>query len=59
MLHNTGGRPVEEERLTTQQWAVLGALSREKSQGGTSLAMVRRQLDHASGQIERARSAHR
>ena len=31
MLHKTGSRAVEEEGLTTQQWAVLGALSREKS----------------------------
>ena len=28
MLHKTGTRAVEAEGLTTQQWAVLGALSR-------------------------------
>jgi hypothetical protein len=28
MLHKTGTRAVEKEGLTTQQWAVLGALSR-------------------------------
>ena len=27
MLHKTGSRAVEAEGLTTQQWAVLGALS--------------------------------
>ncbi len=27
MLHKTGARAVQEEGLTTQQWAVLGALS--------------------------------
>jgi hypothetical protein len=30
MLHKTGSRAVEAEGLTTQQWAVLGAVSREK-----------------------------
>lgn len=28
LLHKTGTRAVEDEGLTTQQWAVLGALSR-------------------------------
>ena len=32
MLHKTGTRAVEEEGLTTQQWAVLGALSRNEIQ---------------------------
>ena len=32
MLHKTGTRAVEEEGLTTQQWAVLGALSRHEVQ---------------------------
>ena len=32
MLHKTGTRAVEEEGLTTQQWAVLGALSRHEAQ---------------------------
>lgn len=30
MLHRTGTRALEEEGLTTQQWAVLGALSRDE-----------------------------
>jgi DNA-binding MarR family transcriptional regulator len=37
MLHKTGTRAVETEGLTTQQWAVMGALSRDsvrKSNGG-------------------------
>src|SRR6201988_2200158 len=44
MLHKTGSRAVEEEGLTTQQWAVLGALSREKSQGGMSIGDLARYL---------------
>ena len=48
---------MEEEGLTTQQWAVLGALSREKVQGGMSIGdlakylMVSRQ--NLSGLISR------
>lgn len=34
MLHKTGTRAVENEGLTTQQWAVLGALSRDEAKGG-------------------------
>ena len=63
MLHKTGSRAVEEEGLTTQQWAVLGALSREKAQGGMSIGdlakylMVSRQ--NLSGLISRmARDGH-
>ena len=44
MLHKTGSRAVEEEGLTTQQWAVLGALSRDKSQGGMSIGDLARYL---------------
>lgn len=57
MLHKTGSRAVEEEGLTTQQWAVLGALSREKAEGGMSIGdlakylMVSRQ--NLSGLISR------
>ena len=57
MLHKTGSRAVEEEGLTTQQWAVLGALSRDKAQGGMSIGdlakylMVSRQ--NLSGLISR------
>ena len=57
MLHKTGSRAVEAEGLTTQQWAVLGALSREKAQGGLSIGdlakylMVSRQ--NLSGLISR------
>ena len=38
MLHQTGSRAVEAEGLTTQQWAVQGALSREKAEGGMSIS---------------------
>lgn len=57
MLHKTGSRAVEQEGLTTQQWAVLGALSRKKTQDGVSIGdlakylMVSRQ--NLSGLISR------
>ncbi|HSV59210.1 MAG TPA: MarR family transcriptional regulator [Variovorax sp.] len=44
MLHKTGTRAVEAEGLTTQQWAVLGALSREKAEGGMSVGDLARYL---------------
>ena len=60
MLHKTGTRAVEAEGLTTQQWAVLGALSREKAEGGMSVGelakylMVSRQnLSGLIGRMER------
>jgi hypothetical protein len=60
MLHKTGSRAVEAEGLTTQQWAVLGALSRERAAGGISIGdlarylMVSRQnLSGVIGRMER------
>jgi DNA-binding MarR family transcriptional regulator len=44
MLHKTGSRAVEAEGLTTQQWAVLGALSRQEWQGGVSIGDLARYL---------------
>ncbi|MFO1272502.1 MAG: MarR family transcriptional regulator [Rubrivivax sp.] len=44
MLHKTGSRAVEAEGLTTQQWAVLGALSRDTAQGGMSIGELARYL---------------
>ena len=44
MLHKTGSRAVEAEGLTTQQWAVLGALSRDKAEGGMSIGDLARYL---------------
>ena len=44
MLHKTGTRAVEAEGLTTQQWAVLGALSREDAQQGMSVGDLARYL---------------
>jgi len=44
MLHKTGSRAVEAEGLTTQQWAVLGALSRDKAKGGMSIGDLARYL---------------
>lgn len=60
MLHKTGTRAVEAEGLTTQQWAVLGALSREQAGAGMSIGdlakylMVSRQnLSGLIGRMER------
>ena len=57
MLHKTGTRAVEAEGLTTQQWAVLGALSREKAQGGMGIGDLARYLmvsrQNLSGLISR------
>lgn len=44
MLHKTGSRAVEAEGLTTQQWAVLGALSRDKAEAGMSIGDLARYL---------------
>ncbi|MDM0073822.1 MarR family transcriptional regulator [Variovorax sp. J2P1-59] len=44
MLHKTGTRAVEAEGLTTQQWAVLGALSRPTAEGGMSVGDLARYL---------------
>ncbi len=44
MLHKTGSRAVEAEGLTTQQWAVLGALSRPQAEGGMSVGDLARYL---------------
>lgn len=44
MLHKTGTRAIEEEGLTTQQWAVLGALSRPQAIEGMKLGDLARYL---------------
>lgn len=44
MLHKTGSRSIEEHGLTTQQWAVLGALSRPQASGGMKLGDLARYL---------------
>ena len=44
MLHKTGSRAIEVEGLTTQQWAVLGALSRPQATGGMKLGDLARYL---------------
>ena len=61
MLHKTGSRAIEEEGLTTQQWAVLGALSRPQVDAGMKLGdlarylMVSRQnLAGVIGRLEKA-----
>ncbi|WP_332816332.1 MarR family winged helix-turn-helix transcriptional regulator [Ramlibacter sp.] len=44
MLHKTGSRAIEAEGLTTQQWAVLGALSRPQAGAGMKLGELARYL---------------
>jgi DNA-binding MarR family transcriptional regulator len=44
MLHKTGSRAVEAEGLTTQQWAVLGALSRPEAKDGMTVGDLARYL---------------
>ena len=44
MLHKTGTRAVETEGLTTQQWAVLGALSRPEAADGMNVGDLARYL---------------
>ena len=44
MLHKTGTRAVESEGLTTQRWAVLGALSRPESDHGMVVGDLARYL---------------
>lgn len=44
LLHKTGTRAVEAEGLTTQQWAVLGALSRPEVAHGMSIGDLARYL---------------
>lgn len=57
MLHKTGSRAVESEGLTTQQWAVLGALSRDSAHPGMSIGDLARYLmvsrQNLSGLISR------
>jgi len=44
MLHKTGTRAVEDEGLTTQRWAVLGALSRPETSEGMPVGDLARYL---------------
>ena len=44
MLHKTGSRAVQDEGLTTQQWAVLGALSRPEAAQGIGVGELARYL---------------
>jgi DNA-binding MarR family transcriptional regulator len=57
MLHKTGSRALEAEGLTTQQWAVLGALSRPEATGGMTVNELARYLmvsrQNLSGVLQR------
>lgn len=44
MLHKTGSRAVEQEGLSTQRWAVLGALSRPEAANGMNVGELARYL---------------
>jgi MarR family transcriptional regulator, organic hydroperoxide resistance regulator len=37
MMHKTGTRALEAHRITTQQWAIVGALSRPGLEGGMTI----------------------
>jgi DNA-binding MarR family transcriptional regulator len=63
MLHKTGSRAVEAEGLTTQQWAVLGAVSRPRVARGMGINELARYLmvsrQNLSGVVARmARAGH-
>ena len=65
MLHKTGSRALEGDGLTTQQWAVLGALSRPEVPDGMAMGdlarylMVSRQnLSGLIGRMERDGHVH-
>lgn len=57
MMHKTGSNALESHGLTTQQWAVLGALSRPSVAGGMSVGDLARYLmvsrQNLSGVISR------
>lgn len=44
ILHKVGSRAVEEEGLTTQRWAVIGALTRAEATNGTAVGDLARHL---------------
>lgn len=44
MLHKTGTKAVEAQGLTTQQWAVMGALSRTEAAAGMGVGDLARYL---------------
>lgn len=57
MMHKTGTRAVQDEGITTQQWAVLGALSRDEVAQGMGVGELARYLkvsrQNLSGLISR------
>jgi DNA-binding MarR family transcriptional regulator len=61
LLHKTGTRAVQEEGLTTQQWAVMGALSRPKAKDGIGMGELTRYLmvtrQNLSGVLKRMEAA--
>lgn len=38
MMHKTGTRALEQSHITTQQWAIIGALSRRESSNGITVS---------------------
>lgn len=61
MLHKTGTKAVQQEGLTTQQWAVMGALSRPRAAAGLAVSELSRYLmvsrQNLSGVLKRMESA--
>ncbi|MCI4661056.1 MAG: MarR family transcriptional regulator [Neomegalonema sp.] len=62
MMHKTGTRALEEHHVTTQQWAVLGALTRPAFEAGIAVGdlaaflMVSRQ--NLTGVLSRLEAMH-
>ncbi|MBD1548800.1 MarR family winged helix-turn-helix transcriptional regulator [Roseibium aggregatum] len=44
IMHKTGTRALEETRITTQQWAIIGALARDGMEEGISVGDLTRFL---------------
>ena len=44
IMHKTGTRALEETRITTQQWAIIGALARKGNEQGISVGDLTRFL---------------
>lgn len=61
MLHKTGTKAVEAQGLTTQQWAVMGALSRPETTQGMGMGDLARYLlvsrQNLSGLLSRMEAA--
>lgn len=62
MMHKTGTRALDEHGVTTQQWAVIGALSRPQADRGMTMGELARFLmvsrQNLTGVIARLEAQH-